>query len=110
MIRPHRTARIFGSTAWVTRNIDFRLTARTSSQSLSVIPSMGYMALLRNLRNFDEAGISDERARYVREVLADPERVAKSRQFPYRFWSAYKNVPSLDWASTLEKALELDEL
>ncbi len=73
----------------------------------SVIPSMGYMALLRNLRNFDEAGISPERARFVREVLAHPERVAKSRQFPYRFWSAYKNVPSLDWAPTLEKALEL---
>ncbi|MCP3975854.1 MAG: TROVE domain-containing protein [bacterium] len=73
----------------------------------AVIPSMGYMALLRNLRNFDEAGISDERARYVREVLADPERVAESRQFPYRFWSAYKNAPSLTWAATLEAALEL---
>jgi hypothetical protein len=73
----------------------------------AVIPTMGYMALLRNLRNFDDAGISDERARYVRAVLADPERVAKSRQFPYRFWSAYKNVPSLEWANTLEKALEL---
>lgn len=73
----------------------------------AVIPAMGYMALLRNLRNFDDAGISDGRTRYVRDVLADPERVAKSRQFPYRFWSAYKNVPSLKWAATLEKALEL---
>ena len=73
----------------------------------AVIPAMGYMALLRNLRNFDDAGISDERVRYVCEVLADPERVAESRQFPYRFWSAYKNVPSLRWAVTLEKALEL---
>jgi hypothetical protein len=72
----------------------------------SVIPSMGYMALLRNLRNFDEAGISDEAVRYVKGVLADPEAVARSRQFPYRFWSAYKNVPSLEWASTLEKALD----
>jgi hypothetical protein len=72
----------------------------------TVIPSMGYMALLRNLRNFDEAGISDERVRYVQEVLADPKRVARARQFPYRFWSAYKNVPSLRWAPTLETALE----
>lgn len=72
----------------------------------TVIPSMGYMALLRNLRNFDEAGISDERVRYVQEILADPERVARSRQFPYRFWSAYRNVPSLRWAATLETALE----
>ena len=73
----------------------------------AVIPAMGYMALLRNLRNFDEAGISMPRERYVHEVLADPDRVAKSRQFPYRFWSAYKHVPSLKWAATLEQALEL---
>jgi hypothetical protein len=72
----------------------------------TVIPSMGYMALLRNLRNFDEAGIADERVRHVQEILADPERVARSRQFPYRFWSAYRNVPSLRWAATLETALE----
>jgi hypothetical protein len=72
----------------------------------TVIPSMGYMALLRNLRNFDEAGISGKRVRYVQGILADSERVARSRQFPYRFWSAYRNVPSLRWAATLETALE----
>jgi hypothetical protein len=73
----------------------------------AVIPSMGYMALLRNLRNFDEADVSDGARRYVTDVIADPDRVAKSRQFPYRFWSAYKNVPSLRWAQTLETALDL---
>ena len=73
----------------------------------AVIPSMGYMALLRNLRNFDEAGISDEVAGRMAAKLADPEAVAKSRQFPFRFWSAYRNVPSLRWASTLETALQL---
>ena len=73
----------------------------------AVIPSMGYMALLRNLRNFDEAGISPEATRYVNGVLADPDRVAGSRQFPYRFWSAYRNAPSLTWATALEAALEL---
>ena len=73
----------------------------------AVIPSMGYMALLRNLRNFDEAGISPDATRYVNGVLADPDRVAGSRQFPYRFWSAYRNAPSLTWATALEAALEL---
>ena len=72
-----------------------------------VIPHMGYMALLRNLRNFDEAGIDDKTADYVRAVIADPDRVAKSRQFPYRFYSAYKAAPSLNWARTLETALDL---
>ena len=72
----------------------------------AVIPSMGYMALLRNLRNFDEAEVSDDVAQRVADRLADPEQVAKSRQFPYRFWSAYRNVPSARWVSALEKALD----
>lgn len=69
------------------------------------IPSMGYMALLRNLRNFDEAGVSDEVAKTVGDRLADPEQVARSRQFPFRFLSAYKAAPSLRWAWPLEQAL-----
>lgn len=73
----------------------------------AVIPSMGYMALLRNLRNFDEAGISRSVESHVKSVLTDPDSVARSRQFPYRFWSAYKNVPSLTWAPALERALDL---
>jgi hypothetical protein len=71
----------------------------------SLIPSMGYMALLRNLRNFDQAGVSDEVAQQVAARLADPEQVANSRQFPFRFLSAYRAVPSLRWAYPLEKAL-----
>ena len=73
----------------------------------AVIPSMGYMALLRNLRNFDQAGVSDRAEDYVKSVLTDPDAVARSRQFPYRFWSAYKHAPSLNWASALEQALDL---
>lgn len=73
----------------------------------TVIPSMGYMALLRNLRNFDQADVSDEVAEAVCRKLADPEEVAKSRQFPIRFLSAYREAGSLRWAYALEKALEL---
>ncbi|MFF6847170.1 MULTISPECIES: TROVE domain-containing protein [Streptomyces] len=71
----------------------------------AVIPSMGYMALLRNLRNFDEAGVSDEVAETVARKLADPERVARSRQLPMRFYSAYNAAPSLRWGYALDKAL-----
>jgi len=50
---------------------------------------LGYMAALRNLRNIskqsDEATLDK-----VLNVIADPERVAKSKQLPFRFWSAYK--------------------
>jgi hypothetical protein len=73
----------------------------------AVVPSMGYMALLRNLRNFDEAGVSDEVAEAVGKRLADPDEVARSRQFPMRFLSAWKATRSLRWGSYVEKALQL---
>lgn len=72
-----------------------------------IIPSMGYMALLRNLRNFEQAGISKETQDRVLAKLTDPEEVKSSRQFPYRFYSAYKNTESLIWAQGLETALDL---
>jgi hypothetical protein len=71
----------------------------------AVIPSMGYMARLRNLRNFDEAGVSDEVAAGVCAQLADPAAVAGSRQLPLRFYSAYRAAPSLRWGHALEAAL-----
>ena len=71
----------------------------------ALIPTMGYMALLRNLRNFDQAGVSDEVAATVAAKLSDPEQVARSRQLPMRFLSAYRAAPSLRWAWALEQAL-----
>lgn len=73
----------------------------------AMIPSMGYMALLRNLRNFDEAGVSDKVAAKVAAKFTDPDEVAKSRQLPFRFYSAYKAAPSLRWGHALETALDL---
>jgi hypothetical protein len=71
----------------------------------ALIPTMGYMALLRNLRNFDEAGVPDDVAATVAARLADPEQVAKSRQFPFRFLAAHRNAPSLRWGHALDRAL-----
>lgn len=71
----------------------------------ALIPSMGYMALLRNLRNFDQAGVPDQVTQAVAARLADPEQVAKSRQFPMRFLSAYRAAPSLRWSYPLEQAI-----
>ena len=73
----------------------------------AIIPSMGYMALLRNLRNFDQAGLSDAVAGRVAAKLADPDEVARSRQFPMRFLSAYRAAKgSLRWNHALSTALE----
>lgn len=71
----------------------------------AVIPSMGYMALLRNLRNFDQAGVGKKSRQYVIDKLSDPAEVAKSKQFPYRFLSAHRAVQSLAWGQALEEAL-----
>ncbi|WP_046733025.1 TROVE domain-containing protein [Streptomyces humi] len=71
----------------------------------AVIPSMGTMALVRNLRNFDEAGVSDEVAAEVAARISDPAEVARSRQFPFRYLAAYRHAPSLRWAYALERAL-----
>ncbi|WP_425558511.1 TROVE domain-containing protein [Catenulispora subtropica] len=71
----------------------------------AVIPSMGLMALARNLRNFDEAGVSDEVAWKICARFLDAGQVAKSRMLPYRWLSAYKAAPSLRWGHALEGAL-----
>lgn len=73
----------------------------------AMIPSMGIFALVRNLRNFDEAGVSDAVAAQVAAKLADPEVIGRSRMFPYRFLSAYRAAPSLRWGHALETALNL---
>jgi hypothetical protein len=73
----------------------------------ALIPTMGYMALLRNLRNFDEAGVGDDVAARVCARLSDPAEVARSRQFPFRFLSAYEQAPSLRWGPALDRALQL---
>lgn len=66
---------------------------------------VGYMALLRNLRNIvnaDPSNLDD-----VLNKISDPEAVKHSKQLPFRFLSAYKNAGGgkkvLD---ALEKAVE----
>ena len=48
---------------------------------------VGYMALLRNLRNIVKCGAD---VAPVLARLSDPEQVRKSRQLPFRFYSAYR--------------------
>ena len=69
---------------------------------------VGYMAVLRNLRNIIRSGAD---IAPVLTILSDPERVKKSRQLPFRFYSAYltlsnENILSGDIHRALEKALE----
>jgi hypothetical protein len=72
----------------------------------SIIPSMGYMALMRNLRNFEQAGISKATVKAVCERLEDENEVLKSRQFPMRFLSAFKAVANVQWGPSLQAGLD----
>jgi len=53
---------------------------------------LGYMALLRNLRNLQEAGVSYAHFQKVCATLADAEQVAKAKQFPFRYLAAYREL------------------
>jgi 60 kDa SS-A/Ro ribonucleoprotein len=56
---------------------------------------LGYMALLRNLRNLLEAKLSNEDFGKVVKQVADERAVRRSRQFPFRFLSAYGEIAKL---------------
>lgn len=72
---------------------------------------LGYMATLRNLRNILEAGVSVEAIDKVCEYLSDAYAVRYSRQLPFRFLSAYRELQYLQhgqvWKvlGALEKAV-----
>lgn len=72
----------------------------------AVIPQMGYMALLRNLRNFEDAGVSPSVLDTVAATIADPAEVHASRQFPYRFLSAWKFSETMRFGPALEAATD----
>jgi hypothetical protein len=80
--------------------------AMTAQVWESLIPVMGYMALLRNLRNFQEAGISWAATKLVIERLEEQTAVLNSRQLPFRFLTAYMFAQGSQWAAPLETALQ----
>lgn len=67
---------------------------------------VGYMALLRNLRNILVAGVDEERVERVAAQLEDRDQVKRSRQVPVRFLSAYLEVQDLEGSERLKDALE----
>lgn len=72
----------------------------------AVIPSMGHMALIRNLRNFDRAGISPTWVEYVQNRISDPDEVSRGMQFPFRYYSAFLNSDGGTWGPALTRALD----
>jgi hypothetical protein len=73
----------------------------------AIIPSMGYMALLRNLRNISKAGVSAGVMDAIARQLQDPAEVSRSRQLPMRFLSAHRaTLGDPQWELAIGRALD----
>lgn len=64
-------------------------------RDLIVNEKIGYMALLRNLRNIVKSGDA-ETIKKSCETISDSENIKKSKQFPFRFLSALKALEEFD--------------
>ena len=88
---------------------EVRLSAFTEKwEELIFSKRLGYMAVLRNLRNILEADVCVEAIERVCAYIADPIAVAKSKQLPFRFLSAWREVKTVKhgYASRILEALE----
>ncbi|WP_375433989.1 TROVE domain-containing protein [uncultured Hymenobacter sp.] len=68
---------------------------RQKWEALIASGKLGYMALLRNLRNILEADVSAEAVVEVCATLSDRAAVARSKQMPFRYLAAYREVKTL---------------
>lgn len=88
---------------------DKRLEAVTAKwEELIDSGKVGYMALMRNLRNIMEANVSAGHMKKVCNYLSDESAVVKSRQLPFRYLSAYREIKELksDFVSQVLSTLE----
>jgi len=73
-----------------------QLAIRAKWEELIFSNKMGYMATLRNLRNILEAEVSGEALNKVCNYIANANAVANSKQLPFRFLSAYRELKELN--------------
>jgi hypothetical protein len=69
-----------------------RAAFRITWEALIASGKLGYMALLRNLRNILEAEVSAQSIEQVCATLSNIHAVAKSKQLPFRFLAAYREI------------------
>jgi len=77
-------------------------------EELILSDKLGYMALLRNLRNIIEANVSTDALNKACSYLTNAKAVANSKQLPFRFLAAYRELAALQSGrvSTVLDALE----
>ena len=57
---------------------------------------LGYMAMMRNLRNMLQADVSLPQIMDVANRLSNAEQVANSKQLPFRYLSAYREIEQVN--------------
>lgn len=62
---------------------------------------LGYMALMRNLRNMLQADVSLAEMQRVASRLSDAEQVAKAKQLPFRYLAAYRELEMVNTTHTI---------
>jgi hypothetical protein len=86
---------------------------RTKWEELIDSKRLGYMALLRNLRNILQSDVSSSHIKAVCDYIANPHAVAHAKQLPFRFLAAYRELKAVNSGytsyvmSALETALEI---
>ena len=87
------------------------LAIKNKWEELVLSKKLGYMATLRNLRNMLDAAIDRNVLEKACDYLSNAEAVSKSRQLPFRFLSAYRELKTCKSRNTglvleaLEKAV-----
>jgi 60 kDa SS-A/Ro ribonucleoprotein len=65
-------------------------------EELVMSEKMGYMATMRNIRNILQADVSDKCIDKVCKYLANEKAVLNSKQLPFRFLSAYRELSNAE--------------
>lgn len=69
-------------------------------QELIESGKLGYMALMRNLRNILQSDVPINAVQRVCNRLSDAGQVAKSKQLPFRYLSAYREIEKVNSTNT----------
>lgn len=98
---------VLGQTKFI-NEAERKLAFKNKWEELIFSNKLGYMATLRNLRNILEAEVASKVMEKVCRYLADEKAVAHSKQLPFRFLAAYRELKAADspYLSSVLEALE----
>ena len=93
---------------WITTVVDENDSGKIKVQNVTNI-----MAILRNLRNALQAGVSKKHIKKISLALSDEKTIRNSKQLPFRFLSAYRAIQDIVSTDSsilldgLEKAIKI---